>query len=174
MSDYRITPGTFAAACYDDNTVSELVAALERGPDSTASARIRRELHAQVAQAFAQIEPEALSTGTGAGGIPDGSDDWDHDSAALARNCLAALRCSFSFTAWANAELVAYERIDEIVAGRSTADEARQATIGNGGTLDNIEVYRARRDTWIAGLGEGYSIWRNNEAAAIGAAGGTV
>lgn len=63
--------------------------------------------------AFALISPEAIGSGRDADGNPDGSDDWDHPSAAAARQITAALGMKWDFTTWKNAKLLAQKSIGE-------------------------------------------------------------
>ena len=57
--------------------------------------------------AFAAISPDAIGTGRNADGTPDGSDDWDHPSAAAARQITADLGMEWDFSTWADAKLQA-------------------------------------------------------------------
>lgn len=63
--------------------------------------------------AFALISPEAIGSGRDADGNPDGSDDWDHPSAAAARQITADLGMEWDFTTWENAKLLAHKSIAE-------------------------------------------------------------
>jgi hypothetical protein len=63
--------------------------------------------------AFALISPEAIGTGRDADGTPDGSDDWDHPSAAAARQITADLGMEWDFTTWADAKLLAHKSTAE-------------------------------------------------------------
>jgi hypothetical protein len=59
--------------------------------------------------AFALIAPEAIGTGRDADGTLDGSDDWDHPSAAAARQITADLGMEWDFTTWAAAKSLAHK-----------------------------------------------------------------
>jgi hypothetical protein len=63
--------------------------------------------------AFALISPEAIGTGRNADGNPDGSDDWDHPSAAAARQITADLGMEWDFTTWADAKILAHKSTAE-------------------------------------------------------------
>ena len=63
--------------------------------------------------AFALISPEAIGSGRDADGNPDGSDDWDHPSAAAARQITADLGMEWDFTTWAQAKILAQKSIAE-------------------------------------------------------------
>jgi len=64
---------------------------------------------ADIRTAFAAISPDAIGTGCDADGSRDGSDDWDHPSAAAARQITADLGMQWDFTTWAQAEQLAHE-----------------------------------------------------------------
>lgn len=66
-----------------------------------------------IESAFALIAPEALGSGRDADGQPDGSDDWDHPSAAAARQITADLGMEWDFTTWAAAKSLAQKLIAE-------------------------------------------------------------
>jgi len=66
-----------------------------------------------VEAAFALISPEAIGTGRNADGNLDGSDDWDHPSAAAARQITADLGMEWDFTTWADAKILAHKSTAE-------------------------------------------------------------
>jgi hypothetical protein len=72
------------------------------------------QLHgAPLESAFALISPDAIGTGRDADGNPGGSDDWDHPSAAAARQITADLGMEWDFTTWAQAKLLAQKSTAE-------------------------------------------------------------
>lgn len=77
--------------------------------------KITKEL---IDAAFGEIsDDDAVGTGTDADGILDGSDDWDHPSAAAAREITKRLGMAWNFTTWEDAE----ER------ARAAAEDKRRA-----------------------------------------------
>ncbi len=65
----------------------------------------------EINEAFAQISPEALTSGRNADGVKDGSNDWDHPSAEAARAVTAKLGMCWDFTTWADARQLAIQAL---------------------------------------------------------------
>jgi hypothetical protein len=95
---YPDDPGLHASA---EIIVDGIRTSLESVPDNDIDA------------AFALISPEAIGSGRDADGNPDGSDDWDHPSAAAARQITADLGMEWDFTTWAQAKILAQKSIAE-------------------------------------------------------------
>lgn len=74
--------------------------------------------HDDIDRAFARIAPDALGTGRDAEGTLDGSDSWEHPSAAEARDLTARLGMSWDFSTWADAQALAHRTLQ-------TADHQR-------------------------------------------------
>jgi hypothetical protein len=107
-----------AAEIYGIPTYKELADGawlVVRNNDTNESIRI--DIHWAIRKAFGRIEPEAIGTGTDADDNPDGSDDWNHPSAADARELTKALGMEWDFTTWADAQELATE-----IAGQDTAE----------------------------------------------------
>lgn len=66
----------------------------------------------EINEAFAKISQEALTSGRNADGIKDGSNDWDHPSAADARAVTETLGMVWDFTTWADAHVLAIETLE--------------------------------------------------------------
>jgi len=81
--------------------------------DNDTNESIRLDIHWAIDEAFGKIEVEAIGTGTDADGNPDGSDDWDHPSAADARKLTKALGMEWDFTTWADAQELAEDKAAE-------------------------------------------------------------
>lgn len=64
--------------------------------------------HADIDRAFDAIASAALGSGRDADDRPDGSDDWDHPSAADARAITEALGLVWDFQTWADARALAH------------------------------------------------------------------
>ncbi len=67
----------------------------------------------EIETAFSLIAPDAIGIGRDADGKPDQSDDWDHPSAAEARQLTADLEIEWNFISWADAKLLALKSITE-------------------------------------------------------------
>jgi len=67
----------------------------------------------EIETAFSLIAPDAIGIGRDADGKPDQSDDWDHESAAAAREITAAIGMQWDFASWADAKLLALKSITE-------------------------------------------------------------
>jgi hypothetical protein len=66
----------------------------------------------EINEAFAKISPEALTSGRNADGIKDGSNDWDHDSAAAARAVTDELGMIWDFSTWDHAHVLAIKTLE--------------------------------------------------------------
>lgn len=66
----------------------------------------------EINEAFAKISPEALTSGRNADGIKDGSNDWDHPTAAAARAVAEELGMVWDFTTWEDAKLLAIKTLE--------------------------------------------------------------
>jgi hypothetical protein len=67
----------------------------------------------EIESAFSLIVPDAIGKGRNADGRPDGSDDWNHESAAFAREITASLEMKWDFCTWAEAKLLAIKSITD-------------------------------------------------------------
>lgn len=69
----------------------------------------------EINEAFAKISPEAITSGRNADGVKDGSNDWDHPSAAEARGVTEELGMVWDFTTWADAHVLAIKTLEAAV-----------------------------------------------------------
>ena len=72
---------------------------------------IMKAITTLINEAFSKISAEAIGSGRDADGTPDGSDDWDHPSAADAREITRLLGMSWDFSTWSEARALAEKAI---------------------------------------------------------------
>ena len=70
--------------------------------------------HEDVRLAFAVISPSAIGTGADADGALDGSDQWEHPSAAAARDMAAILLYPFEFRGWQETETQCHAALERL------------------------------------------------------------
>ena len=70
--------------------------------------------HSEIRSAFAVISPRAIGTGADADGALDGSDQWEHPSAAAARDVAAMLLYPFDFRGWSETETQCHAALERL------------------------------------------------------------